>query len=312
MNLVCLFRLFVSKSASQVRATAAEEEEDLPNKADGEDATKTEGRGKKSKVNEDEEDEDESDAGDGDDADFSSSNQRAKHADEHEYEEDEDQDVTHKKAVVDEGFGENDEEDEPLILDEAEEEDENGEVKKRKKKKRKEVEEVQKEIEPEEEMTLMMEEAVESRKNALLDLDPWIIDYEFDMKTSLSCRLTLSVCSFYYSLMLLFCFLNHLFHLQVPLSVQKVDMSCALKKWAELAVVHHVPKIKRAFVVVPKSDDEDIIIKTDGVNINAMFDYANILDLNRLYCNDIHAVVAHYGVEAASRVIVKVLDRNVV
>lgn len=277
-----------------------------------EDAAKTEGRGKKSKDDEDVEDEDESDAGEGEDADFSSSNQRAKHADEHEYEEDEDQDVSHKKAVVDEGFGENDEEDEPLVLNEAEEEDENGEVKERKKK-RKEVEEVQKEVEPEEEMTVMMEEAVESRKNALIDQDPWIIDYEFDIKTNLSCRLTLSVCLFDYSFFnVVVLFLKNLFDHQVPLSVQKVDMSCALKKWAELAVVHHVPKIKRAFVVVPKSDDEDIIIKTDGVNINAMFDYANILDLNRLYCNDIHAVVAHYGVEAASRVIVKVLDRNAV
>ena len=74
-----------------------------------------------------------------------------------------------------------------------------------------------------------------------------------------------------------------------------------------MAVVHQVPRIKRAFVVTPKSDDEDILIKTDGVNINAMFDYADVLDLNRLYCNDIHAVVEHYGVEAASRVIVKVL-----
>jgi DNA-directed RNA polymerase I subunit RPA1 len=85
-----------------------------------------------------------------------------------------------------------------------------------------------------------------------------------------------------------------------------VDLSSSLKKWAESSVVHHVMKIKRAFVVAPESDDGDIIIKTDGVNIQAMFDYAGILDLNRLYTNDIHEVAKHYGVEAASRVIVKV------
>lgn len=90
------------------------------------------------------------------------------------------------------------------------------------------------------------------------------------------------------------------------MTIQKVDMSSSLKKWAEAAVVYQVSNIKRAFVVTPKSDDEDVIIKTDGVNINAMFDYANILDVNRLYCNDVHAVAQHYGVEAASRVIVKV------
>jgi len=70
--------------------------------------------------------------------------------------------------------------------------------------------------------------------------------------------------------------------------------------------VQQVSKIKRAFVVAPESDNGDIIIKTDGVNIQAMFEYAEILDLNRLYTNDIHEVAKHYGVEAASRVIVKV------
>lgn len=83
-------------------------------------------------------------------------------------------------------------------------------------------------------------------------------------------------------------------------------MSTALRRWAESAVVHEVEGIKRAFVVAPKSEDDDVVIKTDGVNINAMFDFSDVLDLNRLYCNDIHAVVRHYGVEAASRVIVKV------
>jgi DNA-directed RNA polymerase I subunit RPA1 len=36
-----------------------------------------------------------------------------------------------------------------------------------------------------------------------------------------------------------------------------------------------------------------------------MFEYDKILDLNRLYTNDIHAVAQKYGIEAAARVIVK-------
>lgn len=90
------------------------------------------------------------------------------------------------------------------------------------------------------------------------------------------------------------------------MNVQKIDMSSSLKTWAESAVVHQVRGIKRAFVVEPKSEEDDVFIKTDGVNIEAMFSHANVLNLNRLYCNDIHAMVKHYGVEAASRVIVKV------
>lgn len=36
-----------------------------------------------------------------------------------------------------------------------------------------------------------------------------------------------------------------------------------------------------------------------------MFKYNEILDLNRLYTNDIHTVATKYGIEAATRVIVK-------
>lgn len=37
-----------------------------------------------------------------------------------------------------------------------------------------------------------------------------------------------------------------------------------------------------------------------------MFKYNKLLDLNRLYSNDIHKIAEMYGIEAARRVIVKV------
>lgn len=37
-----------------------------------------------------------------------------------------------------------------------------------------------------------------------------------------------------------------------------------------------------------------------------MFKYNNLLDLNKLYSNDVHCIAQTYGIEAASRVIVKV------
>jgi RNA polymerase Rpb1, domain 5. len=37
-----------------------------------------------------------------------------------------------------------------------------------------------------------------------------------------------------------------------------------------------------------------------------MFKYDKLLDLNRLYSNDIHQIADIYGIEAARRVIVKV------
>lgn len=36
-----------------------------------------------------------------------------------------------------------------------------------------------------------------------------------------------------------------------------------------------------------------------------MFKYNQLLDLNKLYCNDIHKVAETYGIEAATKVIVK-------
>lgn len=41
-----------------------------------------------------------------------------------------------------------------------------------------------------------------------------------------------------------------------------------------------------------------------------MYKYDNVLDLNQLYTNDIHAMANHYGIEAARTVIIKVFVRD--
>nr|CAG4641431.1 EOG090X00BV [Eurycercus lamellatus] len=267
--------LFESKAAPVARPNKKKEDDDDGDGEGGDIEREDKTSAAASKKEDDADSSD--DGGDGDDIDFSSSKIRSKHADEHEY--DEDEDSRDKTVIDDEGFeeevGQNDKKNKTIASDDEEEKEE-GEIN----------EAVQEGMQTE--MTEVMEEAIETRKNAVLDLDSWIVDYEFDSKSSLSCRLTLSV----------------------PLTTHKVDMSSAMRRWAEKSVVYNVPGIKRAFVVPPKSDDDDVMIKTDGVNINAMFKHSKILDLNRLYCNDIHAVAKHYGVEAASRVIVKEV-RNV-
>ena len=50
-------------------------------------------------------------------------------------------------------------------------------------------------------------------------------------------------------------------------------------------MVHEVKNLKRAFVLEEKGE---MILKTDGINIDAMFKYVKILDINRLSCNNIH------------------------
>nr|CAG4647637.1 EOG090X00BV [Moina brachiata] len=277
--------LFVSKSASGVRKAATKadaDEEDGAGEKVGAASVPPEKVG--GDVDDDESDVD--DADDADDADATAANRRAKHADEHEYEEEGDDEKRATAAPEDEGF-----EDEHQELDE--ERQESVKEKKRVEKKSADDEEDGQDeeedaAEQEDSMTEEMELAIEKRKVRLMSMDPWIIDYEFDTNKSLWARLTLSV----------------------PLTVAKVDMSAALKRWSETAVVHQIPNIKRAFVIAPKTPDDDVVIKTDGVNIEAVFPYAKTLDLNRLYCNDVHAVARQYGIEAASRVIVKEV-RNV-
>lgn len=42
------------------------------------------------------------------------------------------------------------------------------------------------------------------------------------------------------------------------------------------------------------------------IYLQEMFKYMEVLDLNRLYTNQIHAMARTYGIEAAARVVVKV------
>lgn len=89
----------------------------------------------------------------------------------------------------------------------------------------------------------------------------------------------------------------------LPLAVSKVDMSAILKHLAGKSVIREVPHIKRAITYT--NNNNQLILKTEGININEMFQYNEILDLNRLYSNDIHAIANTYGIEAAGKVIIK-------
>ena len=108
-----------------------------------------------------------------------------------------------------------------------------------------------------------------------------ILDYTYDTKKELWCKLTLSFGA----------------------SRKTVDMSNVVRKSAERAVLHEIKNIKRG-IIVQNEKGEDCL-QTEGVNIDAMFKHENILDLNRLYCNNIHDMARYYGIEAANKTIVK-------
>lgn len=81
-----------------------------------------------------------------------------------------------------------------------------------------------------------------------------------------------------------------------------VDMSSILREVASKAVIREVPRINRA--ITYKNDKNELVLKTEGININEIFKYNDILDINKLYSNDMHAIAKTYGIEAARKIIV--------
>ncbi|XP_041782131.1 DNA-directed RNA polymerase I subunit RPA1 [Anopheles merus] len=90
--------------------------------------------------------------------------------------------------------------------------------------------------------------------------------------------------------------------LHMPLKLKEIDFTKVLRDVAAKSVIWEVPRIKRAITYM---QNDQLYLRTDGTNMSAMTAHAKVLDLNRLYTNDIHAMANRYGIEAASRVIVK-------
>ncbi|KAJ8947651.1 hypothetical protein NQ318_009535 [Aromia moschata] len=88
----------------------------------------------------------------------------------------------------------------------------------------------------------------------------------------------------------------------LPLNFKKLDLSVLLKEAAAKSIMWETPNIKRAITYMK---DDTMTLRTDGINIVEMFKYRDLLDLKRLYCNDIHKMAETYGIEAASKIIVK-------
>ncbi|XP_023936707.1 DNA-directed RNA polymerase I subunit RPA1 [Bicyclus anynana] len=87
-----------------------------------------------------------------------------------------------------------------------------------------------------------------------------------------------------------------------PIAFLKVDLTQALRDAAMKSVIYEIKNIKRA---ITNKEKNVLYLKTEGINIVQMSKYMNLLDLNKLYSNDIHAIANTYGIEAANKVIIK-------
>lgn len=127
--------------------------------------------------------------------------------------------------------------------------------------------------------------AVESRVQAVLECHPFIQGYQFDTEQSLWCEVTL----------------------KLPLMKINFDMSSLVMTVAQSAVVYATKGITRCLLneTTNSKNEKELVLNTEGINLPELFKYAEVLDLRRLYSNDIHAMANTYGIEAALRVIEK-------
>ncbi|XP_072519819.1 DNA-directed RNA polymerase I subunit RPA1 [Salminus brasiliensis] len=95
--------------------------------------------------------------------------------------------------------------------------------------------------------------------------------------------------------------------LVLPVSKVHFDLTSLVVAQAQNAVIMETKGITRCLLneVTTKEGAKELVLKTEGINMQEMFRHGHILDLNRLYSNEIHAMANTYGIEVALRVIEK-------
>ncbi|KAG1668409.1 DNA-directed RNA polymerase I subunit RPA1 [Nymphon striatum] len=128
---------------------------------------------------------------------------------------------------------------------------------------------------------LELEDTKEQRITDVLVIHSSIVGYNFDTKKEEWCEVTL----------------------RMELGSSKLDIHTIVEEEAKRAVVHEIPNINKA--ILSPREEPNYRLTIDGINIVEAFKYGHILNLNKLYSNDIHAMAKSFGIEAAGKVIVK-------
>uniref|UniRef100_A0A2P2I841 DNA-directed RNA polymerase subunit n=1 Tax=Hirondellea gigas TaxID=1518452 RepID=A0A2P2I841_9CRUS len=126
----------------------------------------------------------------------------------------------------------------------------------------------------------LTENEITMRRNSVISLHDWVVDYHFDTVNEEWAELTL----------------------HIPNTGRKYDFKTVVSSTASKAYVHRIKGIKRAFI---EEKAGVLILRTEGVNVYKLVEWANLLDINRLYMNDLQLVAKTFGIEAAQRSIIK-------
>uniref|UniRef100_I3KFX5 DNA-directed RNA polymerase subunit n=1 Tax=Oreochromis niloticus TaxID=8128 RepID=I3KFX5_ORENI len=95
--------------------------------------------------------------------------------------------------------------------------------------------------------------------------------------------------------------------LALPVSKVHFDLTSVLTSLAQNAVIMETKGLTRCLLseTTTKTGEKETVLNTEGINMHEIFKYSDILDINRLYSNEVHAMAKTYGIEVALKVIEK-------
>ncbi|KZM26933.1 DNA binding [Ascochyta rabiei] len=140
-----------------------------------------------------------------------------------------------------------------------------------------------------EQLLVPTDEASDIRKDRIINKNADVFDFKFDDKKGEYCEITF----------------------EFPLAAPKLLVLHHVEAAAEFATIHVIPGITSA--MISKEDGKDAsgkkidvpVIMTEGSNLLAIREFHDIIDVNRVFTNDIVAMLQLYGVEACRATIVR-------
>lgn len=126
---------------------------------------------------------------------------------------------------------------------------------------------------------------IQSRVNFVVESNPSIEKYSFDHQDELWCEV----------------------ELVLPVSEVHFDLTSVLSSLAQNAVIMETKGLTRCLLseTTTKAGNKETLLNTEGINMQTIFMHSDILDVNRLYSNEVHAMANTYGIEVALKVIEK-------
>ncbi|KAL4399092.1 DNA-directed 5'-3' RNA polymerase [Malassezia pachydermatis] len=98
------------------------------------------------------------------------------------------------------------------------------------------------------------------------------------------------------------------FDLQMHNSTEKMLLINVIERVCRASVVHEIPRISRMMIPPPAPGETEVALTAEGINLPGLWDFGfGVIDLDRIYSNDIGALLSCYGVEAARAAIVSEL-----